>query len=356
MVGRRLKHLHQPTDYKKEINHQSDIDNPSQNKRTLKLDLLPDDETTNKSKYLPTMSSAANNINQHNTTSSTGYHIGLYGWRKKCLFILILGLMILIIVNLALTLWILKVMEFSSEGMGQLKVVTGGLQVIGQTLVLDILRASTIKSRYGQAISLESSRNFSINTRDWEGNIENNLFLGHDKMEVLAHSLKIKDTHGAVLFSADKNEVIIGANTLRVDGDGGAVFKESVQTSVIRAEPGRELKFDSPTRSLHVSAGQDIFIKSGAGSIDASCLNDIRLHSEAGNIRLDSASVFLPNLKIAQPPTSGVSSTHEHNHKIYQLCVCGNGKLFLALSHSICAGDESTERKNKEYYNRKKEF
>lgn len=91
---------------------------------------------------------------------------------------------------------------------------------------------------------IESSRNFSINTRDWEGNIENNLFLGHDKMEVLAHSLKIKDTHGAVIFSADKNEVMIGASSLRIDGDGGAVFRESVQTSVIRAEPGRELKYD----------------------------------------------------------------------------------------------------------------
>lgn len=63
-------------------------------------------------------------------------------------------------------------------------------------------------------------------------------------MEVLAHSLKIKDTHGSVLFSADKNEVMIGANSLRIDGDGGAVFRESVQTSVIRAEPGRELKYD----------------------------------------------------------------------------------------------------------------
>lgn len=63
-------------------------------------------------------------------------------------------------------------------------------------------------------------------------------------MEVLAHSLKIKDTHGGVLFSVDKNEVMIGAYSLRIDGDGGAVFRESVQTSVIRAEPGRELKYD----------------------------------------------------------------------------------------------------------------
>lgn len=91
---------------------------------------------------------------------------------------------------------------------------------------------------------LESSRNFSINTHDWEGKIENHLFMGHDKLEVLAHSLKIIDTHGTVIFSADKNEVSVGANSLRIDGEGGAIFRESVQTPVIRAEPGRELKYD----------------------------------------------------------------------------------------------------------------
>lgn len=75
-------------------------------------------------------------------------------------------------------------------------------------------------------------------------------------------------------------------------------------------------------------------------------------------IRLDSASILMPNLKIVPstvPSASSSSSampfasTHDHHHqpaqhhhKIYQLCACSNGKLFLAMSHSICAGDEST--------------
>lgn len=42
------------------------------------------------------------------------FRIGIYGWRKKCLYILILVLLVMVIVNLALTLWVLKVMEFSS--------------------------------------------------------------------------------------------------------------------------------------------------------------------------------------------------------------------------------------------------
>lgn len=85
---------------------------------------------------------------QHNPI----YYIGLYGWRRKCLFVLILGLLTLIVLNLALTLWILKVMEFSTDGMGQLKIIPGGIQLSGQTIVLDLLRASTIKSKHNQPL------------------------------------------------------------------------------------------------------------------------------------------------------------------------------------------------------------
>ncbi|XP_055300317.1 delta-sarcoglycan isoform X2 [Sitodiplosis mosellana] len=309
-------------------------------------------------------SQAIGSAAQSRTTGSNSgeeFYLGLYGWRKKCLYFLILSLAILIVVNLALTLWILKVMEFTTDGMGQLKIVPGGLQLSGQALFLDVLRASSIRSRHGQPITIESSKNFSINTRDYEGRLDNRLFLGHDKLEILSHHFKVIDTHGAMLFSVNKNEVSIGANALNVEGEGGAVFRESIQTPLIRAEPGKELKLESPTRSLLINAGKDIFIKSGAGNIDASCLNDIRIQSE-GSIRLDSASILMPNLKIVQPAgtsssSSALPSTYDHHHqlgqqqqqqpphhhhKIYQLCACSNGKLFLAMSHSICAGDEST--------------
>jgi hypothetical protein len=46
--------------------------------------------------------------------STYNFRVGIYGWRKRCLYLLILGLLVMVIVNLALTLWVLKVMEFSS--------------------------------------------------------------------------------------------------------------------------------------------------------------------------------------------------------------------------------------------------
>lgn len=43
-----------------------------------------------------------------------GFQVGIYGWRKRCLYLLIMCLLVVVIINLALTLWVLKVMEFSS--------------------------------------------------------------------------------------------------------------------------------------------------------------------------------------------------------------------------------------------------
>ncbi|XP_021701672.1 zeta-sarcoglycan isoform X2 [Aedes aegypti] len=286
----------------------------------------------------------------------TGVQLTLYGWRKKCLYSVILILMIMIIINLALTLWILKVMEFSSDGMGQLKIVSGGIQLTGQAMVLDILRASSIRSKHGQPISIESSRNFSVNTRDSEGYLENQLFLGHDRLEVLANHFRVADTHGTSLFSVDRDEVTVGASSLRVEGEGGVIFRDSIQTPLVRAEAGKDLKLESPTRSLEARATQEIFMQSRAGSIEANCLNDLKLHSVAGSIRLDASTIIMPNLRTAQAPSasssgssrdhsSGSSSTStsssSSHSKIYQLCACSNGKLFLAPAHSICTADDS---------------
>ena len=41
------------------------------------------------------------------------YKIGIYGWRKRCLYFLILLILIIAIINLALTIWIIRVQDFS---------------------------------------------------------------------------------------------------------------------------------------------------------------------------------------------------------------------------------------------------
>ncbi|KAH8273459.1 hypothetical protein KR018_002033 [Drosophila ironensis] len=282
------------------------------------------------------------NANRNGFVGGIETYLGLIGWRKKCLYTLLLLLMLLIITNLVLTLWIIKVMEFSTEGMGQLKIVPGGIQLTGQAIIMDMLRASTIRSRPGQPLSIESSRNFTINTRDANGLIENHLFLGHDKFECLAKSFRINDTNGRSLFSVNRDEVTVGAHSLRIEGEGGAVFRESVQTPHIRAEPGRELRLESPTRQLEMTAAKDINFQSRAGGIEIVALEDVKFRALDGSLRLESSKILMPNLRTAQPPIMGTAQSRDHMHRVFQLCACSSGKLFLAAPHSICAGDDTT--------------
>ncbi|XP_034246107.1 delta-sarcoglycan [Thrips palmi] len=285
------------------------------------------------------------------TPTRHNFHVGIYGWRKRCLYLLILALLVMVIVNLALTLWVLKVMEFSSEGMGQLRVVAGGLQLNGQAMVLDALIASNIRSRKGQPITIESSMNFSLNVRDEEGAVASQMFLGKDRLECAASGFRVADSKGRTLFSADRKEVVVGASLLRVTGQGGAVFDASVQTPAVRADSGSDLRLESPTRSLWVRAPQGVAIESRAGDISASCLTDLKLQSVAGSIRLDSARLFLPSMKmaVAEVPAGKAASSRAQGRQegrrrdeIYQLCMCGNGKLFLSAAEGLCAADDDS--------------
>lgn len=48
------------------------------------------------------------------------YKIGIYGWRKRCLYLFVLLLIIILVVNFALTIWILRVMWFNTVRMTHL--------------------------------------------------------------------------------------------------------------------------------------------------------------------------------------------------------------------------------------------
>jgi uncharacterized protein YxjI len=51
------------------------------------------------------------------------------------------------------------------------------------------------------------------------------IFVGHDKFEVQTKRFKISDSHGNTLFYVDSDLVEIFANTFRVEGDGGIIFR-----------------------------------------------------------------------------------------------------------------------------------
>ncbi|XP_034939815.1 zeta-sarcoglycan isoform X2 [Chelonus insularis] len=290
---------------------------------------------------------------EQNQPTCNGYKFGVNGWRKICLCMLILGLTIMVSLNFAITLWLLKVMEFSAEGMGSLKIVPGGVELKGQAAILDALIASSVRSRKGRNLVLESWNNFTASARARDGRLLARFTLSEDSVNCMSKAFHITDSQGGVLFSATREQVVVGATMLKVTGAGGAVFRGSVQTPIVRAEAGHSLELESATRSLEIKAPERVVIESRAGEIFASCLSDLTLQSIEGVIRLDAESVFLKDLKIGafvqkhqsreqqQIPRNDRSSTDQRESNIYQLCVCANGKLFLARPDGICQADKT---------------
>ncbi|KAH1166726.1 delta-sarcoglycan [Mauremys mutica] len=268
------------------------------------------------------------------------YKVGIYGWRKRCLYFFVLLLMILILVNLAMTIWILKVMNFTIDGMGNLRITEKGLKLEGDSEFLKPLYAKEIRSRPGNPLYFQSARNVTVNILNEKTKVLTRLVTGPQAVEAHSQKFEVKSLSGKLLFSADDNEVVVGAERLRVLGAEGTVFPKSIETPSVRADPFKELRLESPTRSLVMEAPKGIEINAEAGNMEATCRTELRLESKDGEITLNAANIKLPRLPLASHSSTG------SRQKIYELCVCSNGRLFLSqagasstcqINTSICS-------------------
>uniref|UniRef100_A0A9J8D5X2 Sarcoglycan, delta (dystrophin-associated glycoprotein) n=1 Tax=Cyprinus carpio carpio TaxID=630221 RepID=A0A9J8D5X2_CYPCA len=262
--------------------------------------------------------------NVQSTEKPQVYKVGIYGWRKRCLYFFVLLLMILIVVNLALTIWILKVMNFTIDGMGHLRITEKGLKLEGDSEFLQPLYAKEIQSRPGSPLFLQSSKNVSVNILNEKKQLVSQLIAGSHGVHARGKMLEVKSSAGKLLFSADDHEVVVGAERLRVMGAEGAVFSNSVETPHVRAEPFKELRLESPTRSLYMEAPKGVKIEADAGDFQATCRSDLRLESKDGEISLDARKIKLLRLPEGKASPSGTRQT------VFEVCVCPNGKLFLS--------------------------
>ncbi|KAM9579088.1 zeta-sarcoglycan isoform 2-T3 [Guaruba guarouba] len=226
------------------------------------------------------------------------YPVGIYGWRKRCLYFFVLLLLVTMIVNLAMTIWILKVMNFTVDS----------------------------------PLVLQSDRNVTVNARNHMGQLTGQLTVGADAVEAQSKRFEVRATEsGKVLFSADEDEIVIGADRLKVTGTEGAVFGHSVETPHIRAEPSQDLKLESPTRSLVMEAPRGVQVNAAAGDLKATCRKELHLQSTEGEIFLNADTIRLGNLPVGSFSSSSSSpSSSAPRQTIYELCICPSGKLYLS--------------------------
>nr|XP_033804876.1 gamma-sarcoglycan isoform X2 [Geotrypetes seraphini] len=264
------------------------------------------------------------------------YKIGIYGWRKRCLYLFVLLLLIILLINFALTIWILKVMWFSPTGMGYLQVTSEGLRLEGDSEFLYPLYAKEIHSRKDSSLLLNSTQNITVNARNLEGNVTGRLQVGSNMVEVNGQQFQLNSEEGNMLFSAEENEVTVGAERLRITGPGGGLFEHSVETPFVNAEDFQQLRLESPTRTLSMDAPRGVRVNAQTGNITVLSETDINLQSSEGRIILFAKTLRLPLLPLG---TNGHSGRAQ---ELYEICVCSDGKLYISAAYSTSTCHENS--------------
>ncbi|CAI5668750.1 zeta-sarcoglycan [Oreochromis niloticus] len=265
------------------------------------------------------------------------YPVGLYGWRKRCLYFFLLLLLVTMIVNLALTVWIIKVMNFSVDGMGNLKLNQDGIRMEGISEFLLPLYVNEIQSRRDSLLVLRSDKNVTLNARNDQGQLTGQLTVGPEAVEAQCQRLEVRSRDGGtLLFTADEEEVIMAAEKFTVTGSEGAVFGHSVETPLIQARASEDLKLESPTRTLTMEAPRGVEVSAAEGSLKVSGRKDLQLESTEGEILLDANAVQFGSLPLGTYTASPRQAPQEQT--VYEVCVCPSGKIYLspAESSSTC--------------------
>nr|XP_044633679.1 delta-sarcoglycan isoform X3 [Equus asinus] len=225
-------------------------------------------------------------------------------------------------------LWAIFISRFvkqtREDGMGNLRITEEGLKLEGVSEFLQPLYAKEIQSRPGNALYFKSARNVTVNILNDQTKVLTQLITGPKAIEAYGKKFEVKTVSGKLLFSADNNEVVVGAERLRVLGAEGTVFPKSIETPNVRADPFKELRLESPTRSLVMEAPKGVEINAEAGNMEATCRTELRLESKDGEIKLDAAKIKLPRLPHGSYTPTGT------RQKVFEICVCANGRLFLS--------------------------
>ncbi|KAM6894432.1 zeta-sarcoglycan-like [Lycodopsis pacificus] len=265
------------------------------------------------------------------------YPVGLYGWRKRCLYFFLLLLLVTMIVNVALTVWIIKVMNFSVDGMGNLQLKQDGIRLEGISEFLLPLYVHEIQSRRDSLLVLRSEKNVTLNARNDRGQLTGQLTVGPEAVEAQCQRLEVRSKDGGqLLFTANEEAVVMTTHKFTVTGLEGAVFGHSVETPLIQARASEDLKLESPTRTLTMEAPRGVEVSAAQGPLKVSGRKDLQLESTEGEILLDAKTIQLGSLPLGVYTASPNQASQEQ--AVFEVCVCPSGKIYLspAETSSTC--------------------
>ena len=266
--------------------------------------------------------------------------IGIYGWRKRCLYLLILVILVVAILNLALTVWIIRVVRLSSEGLGPVEIGDDSVHVCGDVDFLGAIHASEIKSVGDASLIVESLRELKFQAAkrgdEYLKHSNPSMTLNDNQVNIRTDDFLVQNCAGDTLLRARTNaELEIGAGAaedvgVKILGEGGASFEDGVVTSKIEAPSADNLEISSRTNRIDIFGARGLNVAAKSGGLSLKAMDDITIVSNRGKLVLD-ADIRMMDLPLV--------NNRDKDSKIeaFQLCVCDNGRLFLSGAKDSCS-------------------
>jgi len=264
--------------------------------------------------------------------------VGLYGWRKRCLYILILFIIILTIINLTLIIWIIRVQDFGLHGMGPLHIMNKGIRLDGTAEFTKALRAKHIMSKTDSPLHINSRRNISLSAVDDKNNVLGQITLSSHQIVMKNKELYIQDDKGRTLLYADDKKLKIDIENMDITVPGGLNFESSIETPLVSSSDGaKDLRVESLTKKLILNGPDGIEMNSFGNDISFTSLKDIQISSKKGKIIFDAQKIKLQNIPQSSVPDSPIPQSTEGDvyGGIREVCMCKDGTLFLAPPDSM---------------------
>uniref|UniRef100_T2MDK5 Gamma-sarcoglycan n=1 Tax=Hydra vulgaris TaxID=6087 RepID=T2MDK5_HYDVU len=255
------------------------------------------------------------------------FEVGLHGWKKCFLFIVILTTLILALINTALIVWIIRVQDFGLNGMGKLRISSNGLRMDGTAEFMAHLRSKYISSRNDAPLRVNSRRNISLSAIDLQNNVVGQITLSSKAIIMKNKELHIQDQNGRTLLYADDKKIKMDLDNVKFIVPGGLNFENSVKTSEVRASEFNDLRLESLTKKIYINAADGVDINSHGSDISLNSLMDTKIISQKGTIVFDSEKIQFKNLRhssLINPLAAEVYGD------IAEVCMCKDGTLFLA--------------------------
>lgn len=257
--------------------------------------------------------------------------IGIYGWRKRCLYSFVLLLMVVVIINLALTVWILRVLDFSIDGMGKLRIVPKGIRLEGEAEFVRPLYVQELRTEDGEVMNLESAKNIKLQARTQDNKNGGSLLLGNNKLQAACQQFEVVDSKGQLRLSVTEDEVKMGEGMDDMKYLGKAVFEGSVQTPTLCGPNMKSLRITSDTSKVEIAGAGGVSLTASAGDMELTGADNVRIQSAGGSIYLESDDIFMKNIVVSDAKAGGQSYPG-----VYQLCMCANGRVFLGAASGDC--------------------